>query len=57
MTKLDESFVTGIKQSIMSDIDALANEVRRLEAYCAELESMLTPEQVSSASAAAAIKW
>lgn len=59
-TKLDEEFVRkGLvaSASARAVMEALASEVRRLEAYCEELEAKLTPEQIAEASAKASTKW
>lgn len=58
-TKLDEQFVAQAKANhpaAAGVIDTLANEVRRLEAYCAALESFCTPSVIAEASEEAAKK-
>jgi hypothetical protein len=62
-TKLDETYVAKMfslypeTSEAHGAISTLANEVRRLEAYNAELEKFLTPDQLHTASAAACKKW
>lgn len=60
-TRLDQEFVKATRKNHQDAISAqqnsrlafetLVNEVNRLEAYCAELEAKLAPDQIQDASA------
>lgn len=59
-TKLDEQFVAlAIETHPKAEhfINTLANEVRRLEAYCAALEDKLDSDSINEASQEASKNW
>ncbi len=52
-TKLDRKFAA----TTLDSVRALANEVERLECYCAALEARLTEKQIMEASCEGATNW